>query len=61
MLYNALIEPLSRDLFDYIQKIQPNDGLFRHLTDRFNIRQMTGRGLKPAYIETGDSIVHEVG
>ncbi|CAF3736045.1 unnamed protein product [Rotaria magnacalcarata] len=59
ILYNALIEPLSRELFEYVQKIQPNENLFRHFTDRSNIRQMTGSGLKPAYIQPTDAVVHE--
>ncbi|CAF0798186.1 unnamed protein product [Adineta steineri] len=59
ILYNALIEPLSRELFEYVQQIQPNEGLFRHLTDRSNIRQMTGTGLKPAYTESADPLVRE--
>jgi hypothetical protein len=55
-----LIEPLSRDLFEYVQQIQPNENLFRFLTDRSNIRQMTGTGLKPAYTEPTDSLVRDV-
>ncbi|CAF4397648.1 unnamed protein product, partial [Adineta steineri] len=59
ILYNALIEPLSRELFEYVQQIQPNEGLFRHLTDRSNIRQMTGTGLKPAYTESADPLAFD--
>ncbi|UJR33847.1 hypothetical protein I4U23_021270 [Adineta vaga] len=59
ILYNALIEPLSRDLFEYIQQVQPNENLFRHLTDRSNVRQMTGSGLKPAYTEPTDPFVRD--
>jgi len=57
VLYNALTEPLSRDLFEYVQKIQPNENLFRYLIDRSNIRQMTGTGLKPAYVEPTDTTI----
>ncbi|CAF3717218.1 unnamed protein product [Rotaria sordida] len=59
ILYNALIEPLSRELFEYVQQIQPNENLFRYLTDRSNVRQMTGSGLKPAYVESTDPIVRD--
>jgi phosphoinositide-3-kinase regulatory subunit 4 len=59
ILYNALIDPLSRELFEYVQKIQPNENLFRHLSDRSNIRQLTGTGLKPAYTEPTDSVVRD--
>jgi hypothetical protein len=55
-----LIEPLSRELFEYVQQIQPNENLFRYLTDRFNVRQMTGSGLKPAYTEPTDHVVRDV-
>jgi hypothetical protein len=55
-----LIEPLSRELFEYVQQIQPNENLFRYLTDRSNIRQMTGSGLKPAYTESTDPLVRDV-
>jgi hypothetical protein len=53
------MEPLSRELFEYVQQIQPNENLFRYLTDRSNIRQMTGSGLKPAYIESTDPVVRD--
>lgn len=54
------MEPLSRDLFEYVQRIQPNENLFRYFTDRKNVRQLTGTGLKPAYTESGDLIVRDV-
>lgn len=59
-MYNALIEPLTRELFEYVQQIQPNENLFRYLSERSNVRQMTGTGLKPAYIEPTDPIVRDV-
>lgn len=59
VLYNALIEPLSRELFEYVQKIQANENLFGYLTDRSNVRRMTGTGLKPAYVEPTDAMISE--
>ncbi|CAF3347839.1 unnamed protein product [Rotaria sp. Silwood1] len=53
------VQPLSRELFEYVQKMQPNENLFRYLTDRSNVRQMTGSGLKPAYIEPNDSYARD--
>lgn len=55
-----MIEPLSRELLDYVQRIQPNENLFGYLRDRKNVRQMTGTGLKPAYTEPTDSLVRDV-
>lgn len=60
VLYNALIDPLTRELFEYVQQIQPNEKLFQYLYDRSNVRQITGTGLKPAYIEPTDPIVRDV-
>lgn len=60
VLYNALIDPLTRELFEYVQQIQPNEKLFQYLYDRSNVRQITGTGLKPAYIEPADPIVRDV-
>lgn len=54
------MEPLSRELLEYVQRIQPNENLFRYLSDRKNIRQLTATGLKPAYTESTDSLVRDV-
>jgi len=59
VLYNALIDPLSRDLFEYVQKIPTTETFFRYFVDRSNIRQLTGTGLKPAYVESTDLAVRE--
>jgi len=55
-----LVDPLSRELFEYVQQIQPNENLFRYLNERSNVRQLTGNGLKPAYVESNDPIVRDV-
>ncbi|CAF0744588.1 unnamed protein product [Didymodactylos carnosus] len=59
ILYNSLIEPLARDLFEYVQQIQPNEGLFKYLTERQHVRKMTGSGAKPAYTELNDGLVKD--
>ncbi|CAF4213118.1 unnamed protein product, partial [Rotaria sp. Silwood2] len=53
------VQPLSRELFEHVQKIEIKENLFRYLTDRSNVRQMTGSGLKPAYIESNDSVLRD--
>lgn len=59
-MYNALVEPLSRDLLSHVQQVHPSEPLFRYLNDRSNIRQITGRGLKPAYVQPTDPVVLDV-